>query len=197
MERPLQRPAWGRRGREPGRGSPPPLPPPAALTHWQPTGPRPKPAAARQPPRHEYTLGERWGQQMAGRRPAGQGGRRAAERPPQPHPLAPPPQLEGHRSDPPPPRSRGDAPPPPEGTATRGGGGGMRLDLHTARPSSPSRLLPRGWRLTGEPSPARRGGARTTPWGTAAHHNSMGAVPPMTPPMTIAHSREGRGGVQV
>ena len=30
-------------------------PPPAALTHWQPTGPRLAPTAARQPPQHEYT----------------------------------------------------------------------------------------------------------------------------------------------
>ena len=34
---------------------PPPSPPPAALTHWRPTGPRPMPTAARQPPGHEYT----------------------------------------------------------------------------------------------------------------------------------------------
>ena len=37
------------------RSLPPSLhpPPPAALTHWRPTGPRPTPAAARQPPQHE------------------------------------------------------------------------------------------------------------------------------------------------
>ena len=39
-----------------GGGVPPPPPPPAALTRWRPTGPRPTPAAARQPPRHEYTV---------------------------------------------------------------------------------------------------------------------------------------------
>ena len=56
------------RGREPGRGGSPPLPPPlAALTHWRPTVPRPTPAAARQPPRHEYTRGgARRRQRMAG-----------------------------------------------------------------------------------------------------------------------------------
>ena len=75
-ERPPQRPARGRWGREPGRGGPPP-PPSAALTHWQPTGPRPTPAAARQPPRHEYTPGGHRRQRMAGGRPTGRGGRGA------------------------------------------------------------------------------------------------------------------------
>ena len=40
---------------------PPPSPCPAALTHWGPTGPRPTPTAARQPPQHEYTPGGRAG----------------------------------------------------------------------------------------------------------------------------------------
>ena len=35
----------------------PPPPPPAALTRWRPTRPHLTPAAARQPPRHEYTPG--------------------------------------------------------------------------------------------------------------------------------------------
>ena len=90
-------------------------------------------------------------------RGGGAGGGGAAHPPPPP---ATPPQLEGHRSDPPPPRSRGDAPPPPEGTATRGGGV-MRLDLHTARPSPPCLLPPRGSRPTGEPAPSRQSCART------------------------------------
>ena len=43
-------------GANQGRGVPSP-PPPAALARRRPTGPRLKPAAARQPPRHEYTPG--------------------------------------------------------------------------------------------------------------------------------------------
>ena len=72
----------------------------------------------------------------------------------------------------------------------------MRLNMHTASPSAASRLLPRGWRPTGEPTSTRQSGARTKPWGrhTAAHHNSIGAAPPMTPPMTIAHLRRAEGG---
>ena len=44
-----------------GRSHPPSPPPPAALTHWQLTGPRPTPTAARQPPQHEHTPGGRAG----------------------------------------------------------------------------------------------------------------------------------------
>ena len=52
----------------------------------------------------------------------------------------------------------------------------MRLDLHTARPSAPSRLLPLGSRPTGESTPARRSSTRTK------HQNSMEAAPCMTLP---------------
>ena len=140
-----------------------------------------------------YPRGARRRQRITGQRPTGRGGGGRRSSPPTP-PRSPA-QLEGHRSDPLPPPNRGDAPPPPEGTATRGGGG-VRLDLHTARPSAPSRLLPRGSQLTGKPTPERRRGARNKPWGrrTSAHQNSMGAAPPMTPPVTIAHSeRAARG----
>ena len=141
---------------------PPPPPPPAALTHWRPTGPRPTPAADRQPPRHDYAPGGTPETTDGRLTPDGAGGQGGGGPAPPP---APPPQLGGHRSDPSPPRSRGDAPPPPEGTAARGGG--VRLDLHTARPSAPSRLLPRGAPPTGEPTPARRSNARTKPGGGA------------------------------
>ena len=40
---------------------PPSLPPPATVTHWRPTGPRPTPTAAWQPPQHGYTPGGRPG----------------------------------------------------------------------------------------------------------------------------------------
>ena len=154
----------GKAGARTRAGGLPPPPPPSCRTeplaaHRAAPDARIRPAT---PTARVYPGGARPRQRMAGRRPTGRGGggRRSAPPPP-----APPPQLEGHRSDPPPPRSRGDAPPPPEGTATRGGG--MRLDLHTARPSAPSRLLPRGSRPTGEPTPARQSGARTKPGGGA------------------------------
>ena len=78
-------PIRGRPGEDGGanQGAPPP-PPPAALTRWRPTGPHPTPAAARQPPRHEFTPGgAQRRQRMAGRRPTGRGGGGAA---PPPHP---------------------------------------------------------------------------------------------------------------
>ena len=190
-ERPYQRPARGRRGRKPGRGGSPPLPPPpAALTRWRPTGPRPTPAAARQPPRHEYTPGGHAGEngwQADARR--GRGGGWAA--PPPPPPPAPPPQLGNHRSDPPPPRSRGGAPPPPEENATRGGG--MRLDLHNARPSAPCRS--RGGRSC-RASPHLRAGATRGPSLAAAHggaREQYGGRAPHDPPMTTAHSGRAEG----
>ena len=187
-ERPLQRPAWGRQGREPGRrGSPPLPPPPAALTHRLPTEPRPTPAAARQPPRHEYTPGRRAGDdgwQADARRGGGAGGGRAAG--PTPPPL-PPASLRATGSTLRPPLDPRGRPPSPRRDRDAGGGG-MWLDLHTARPSAPGRL-PR----THTSAPERRADQA---WGrrTAAHQNSMGAASPMTPPMTIAHSGRAEGG---
>ena len=149
---------------------PPPPPPPAALARRRPTGPRLTPAAARQSPRHEYTPGGHAGDngwQADARRGVGAGGR-----PPHPPPPPlPPPSLGATGAALRPPGAEG-TPPPPEGTATRGGG--MRLDLHNARPSAPSRLLPRGSRPQGGPTPAWRR--------TAAHRNSMEAAPYMTLP---------------
>ena len=182
----------GKTGARTRAGAPPP---PPALTHWQQTGPRPTPAAARQPPRHEYTPGGHAGDNgwQADARRGGEAGGRPPHPPPPP---APPHQLGGHRSDPPPPRSRGDAPPPAEGTATQGGA--MRLDLHTARPSAPSRLLPRGSRPTGEPTPARRSNARTKPGGGARRRTRTVWRPrPLLPSHDHSPLREDRGGVQV
>ena len=134
-------------------GCPPPLPPPpppAALTRWRPTGPRPTPKAARQPPRHEYTPGGHAGgngRQADARLGGGAGGR--PPHPPPPHP----PKLGSHRSGPPPPLERRGRPPPRRDRDA--GGGGMRLDL-----------LPRGSRPWGEPTPACRSNARNgTVWG--------------------------------
>ena len=157
-EQPYQSLARGRQGREPGRGGSPP-PPPAALARGRPIGQRPTPAAARQPPRQEYTPGGHTGDNGWQAEPDG-----ARERPPQPPPPAPP------TPPPPPPQAWGpqerpSAPPEPRGRPpTQKGprrGGGVRLDLHTARPSAPSRLLSRGSRPQGEPTPACRSNART------------------------------------
>ena len=72
-------------------GSPPPSPAsPAALTRWQPTGPRPTPAAAQQPPRHEYTPGGRPETTDGRPTPDGAGGRGTAPPPPPPRRLPPP-----------------------------------------------------------------------------------------------------------
>ena len=91
-----------------------PPPPPAALTRWRPTGPHPTPAAARQPPRHEYTPGGQAGDngwQADAQRGGGAGGR-----PPHPPPPLPPPAWEpqGRPSIPPEPSKEGpyrDRPP--------------------------------------------------------------------------------------
>ena len=136
-------------GANQGGGVPPPSPPPpAALARRRPTGPRPTPAAARQRQRQR--------QRVAGQRPTGRGGGGAA--PPPPPPL-PPPSLGATGAALRPPGAEGTPPPPQKGP--RRGGGGMRLDLHTARPSAPSRLLPRGSRPQGEPTPACLSNART------------------------------------
>ena len=140
-------------------GSPPPPPPPPRRTDPLAADRTAPDARGRRatPTARVYPAGARRRQRRAGRRPTGRGGGGAA--PPPPPPRSPPPAWEPQER-PSPPRSRGGAPPPPEGTATRGGGG-VRLDLHTARPSAPSRLLPRGSRPTGKPTPARRSNTRT------------------------------------
>ena len=147
-------------GANQGGGVPPPSPPPPP-PHL-PVGRRPDRARRPRPPGNPHgTSIPRGGtpETTDGRpTPDGAGGR--PPHPPPPPPL-PPSSLGATGAALRSPRSRGDAPPPPEGTATRGGGGGMRLDLHAARPSAPSRLLPRGSRPQGEPTPACRGNART------------------------------------
>ena len=132
---------------------------------------------------------------MAGRRPTGRGGGERRSGPPTPPP-APPPQLEGHRSDPSPFRSRGDASPPPEGTATRGGGGGVAAGPAHRTPQRPQPPAPAGVAADGRARNSAPEQRAAQSWGrrTAAHQSSMEAAPPMTPPMTIAHSRRAEGG---
>ena len=89
----------------------------------------------------------------------------AGGRPPRPPPPPPPPSLGATGATLGPPGAEG-APPLPQKGPRRGGGGGC-LDLHIARPSAPSRLLPLGLRPTGKPTPARRSNARTNLGGGA------------------------------
>ena len=194
-ERPYQRPARGRRGRERGRGgSPPPPPPPPP--HW-PVGGRPDRARRPRPPGnpHGTIIPQGGTPETTDGRPTPDGARGRGGRPPHPPP-APPPQFGSHRSGPPPPRSRGEAPPPPRRDRDAGGGG-MRLDLHTARPSAPSRLLPRGSRPQGEPTPACRSNARTKLGGGARRRTGTVWRPrPTLPSRDRSPLREGGGGVQ-
>ena len=145
----------GARTRAGGFPPPPPPPPP----HW-PVGGRPDRARRPRPPGNPHgTSIPRGGtpDTTDGRpTPDGAGGRGGG--PPTPPPRSPPPAREPQERPAAPPEPRG-RPPPPGGTATRGGD--MRLDLHTARPSAPSRLLPRGSRPQGEPTPACPSNART------------------------------------
>ena len=111
-------------------GFPPPPSPPVALTNWRPTRQRPAPAAARQPPRHEYTPGGRAGDngwQADDRRGGGAGGGGAAPPPPPP---SPPPSLRatGATLRPPSPRRDRDA----------GGGGGCGWTCTPRAPAPPA-----------------------------------------------------------
>ena len=194
-KRPLQRPALGKRGREPGRGGSPPSPSAAAaLTHWRPTRPRPAPPAARQPPRHEYTPGGRagdYGWQADAQRGGGAGGSGATPRPPL---LLLPPSLRATGATLRPPGAEGTPPLPRKGPR-RGGGGGAAGPAHRApqrpQPPAPARGAVDGRAHTSAPE---RRADQAWAWRTAGHLNSMGAPPPMTPPMTIAHSGRAEGG---
>ena len=157
---------------------PPPPPHPAALARRRPTGPRPTPASARQPRRHEYTPGGHVrdnGWQADPRRGGGRGGGN-----PKPPP-APPPRVGSHRSGSPPPRSRGD--PAPPGRDRDAGGGGAVGPAHRVpqrpQPPAPAGVAAAGQAHTSVPEQrAHQACGRRT----AAHQNSMEAAPYMTLP---------------
>ena len=174
-------------------GFPPLPPPPAALTRWRPTRPRPTPAAARQPPRHDYTPGGHAGDngwQADARQGGGAGGREGGS-PSPPPPRSPPPAWKPQERPSAPPEPRGR---PPSPRRDRDAGGGVRLDLHTARPSAPSHS--RGGRRR-RASPHQRAGATRGPSLGAAHGGApeqYGGRAPHDPPMTTVHSGRAGGG---
>ena len=149
---------------------PPPPPPPAALTRRRPTGPRPTPAAARQPPRHEYTAGGH--ARGNGRQADARRGRGAGRPPPHPPPPPHPCQLGSHRSGPPPPRSRGDAPPDRRDRDAGGGNCGWTCSR---------------WGHGRGASPHQRAGATRAA-------EQYGGRAPHDPPVTRAHSGRAEGG---
>ena len=168
-EQPFQRPARGRRGREPGRGGSTSLPPPPRRTEplaADRTAPdaRGRPAT---PTARVYPGGARRRQQMTtdAQRGGGAGGR-----PPDP------------------------APPLPEGTATRGGGAcGWTF---TPRAPAPPVACSRGGRGR-RASPHQRAGATLGPSLRAAHGDApeqYGGRAPHDAPMTTAHSGRAEGG---
>ena len=110
-----------------------------------------------------------------------------------PPPPGPPPSLRATGATLRPPWNRGDPPLPQK--RTRRGGGDAAGPAHRA-PQRPQPPAPAGSAADGRAhtsAPERR---TDQAWGrhTAAHQNSMGAAPPMTPPKTIAHSGRAEGG---
>ena len=191
-ERPYQRPAWGRRGREPGRGGSPPLPPPPRRTDPS-LADRTAPDARGRPvtpTARVYPGGARRRQRMADRRPTGRGGR-AGGPPTPPPPPSPAWEPQERPSATPEPRGR---PPPPEGTATRGGGGcGWTC---TPRAPAPPGACSRGGRGR-RASPHQRAGATRAPSLGAAQGGApeqYGGRAPHDPPVTTAHSGRAEGG---
>ena len=175
------------RGANQGGGVPapsPPPPPPAALTLWRLTGPRPTPAAARQPPRHEYTPGGHAGgsgRQADARRGGGAGGR-----PPHPPPPAPPPAREPQERPSAPLEPRG-RPPPPDLV-------GPNFGHHKARVQavgwSPLGTRKQGSRPFAAPPPPNRNGAETRP-GTAPPPPPQHALAPPHPHCRPSHGDQG------
>ena len=176
-------------------GFPPSLSPPAALTHWRPTGPRPAPEAAWQPPRHEYTPGgARRRQQVAGRRPTGRGGGGRLSGPPTPPPCPPPRSLRATGATLLPPGAEGTPPLPQKGP--RRGGCGWTCTPRAPAPPATCSHGGRGRRA----SPHQRAGAACGPSLGVAHGGApeqYGGRAPHDPPDDHCPLGEGREGVQV
>ena len=172
---------------------PPQPPPPAALTHSRPTGPRLTPAAARQPPWHEYTPGGHAvdnGSQADAGRGGGAGGGGAA--PPPPPPL-PPPSLRATGATLRPLGAQGTPPLPKNGP--RRGGTGCDLTC-TPRASAPPAASSRGGRGR-RASPHQRARAALGPSLGAAHGGAPGQYggrAPHDPPHDHCPLRGGQRG---
>ena len=181
-ERPLQRPVWERRGREPRRGGSPPLPPPPRRTDPLAADPAAPDACGRPatPTTGVYPGGARRRQRMAGRRLTGRGdgGRRGG--PPNP-PLLPPPSLRATGATSRPPGAEGTPPLPQKGPRRGEGDAAGPAHRATQRPQPPAPAGVAADRRAHTSAPERRADQA---WGrrTAAHQNSMEAAQPMTPP---------------
>ena len=171
---------WRRPGQRKRSGPPLPPPPPAALARQRPTGPRPTPAATRQPPRHEYTPGGTPETTDGRPTPDGAGGRGGG--PPIPPPRSPPPSLVATGAALRPSGAEG-TPPPPQKGPRRGWGGDAAGPAHRApqrpQPPAPAGVVAAGRAHTSVPEQRAH-----QAWGrrTAAHRNSMDAAPYMTLP---------------
>ena len=195
-ERPYQRPARGRRGREPGRGGSPPPPPPPPRRTGPSAADRTAPDARGRPASptaRVYPGGARRKQRMAGRRPTGRGGGGAA--PPAP-PCSPPPALEPQERPSAPLGAEGTPPPPPPRRDRDAGGGGGCGWTCTLRAPAPPAACSRGGRGR-RASPHQRAGATRAPSFGAAHGGApeqYGGRALHDPPGTAAHSGRADGG---
>ena len=155
-------PAWGGRWSRPWPGNPSPPP----LRTDPPAADRTAPGAHDRPATGVYQGGVRWRGRGTGPgargRPPGQRRREQRRGPPFPSfPHSLPACGPRGRRPSTPPRGRGGVPPPPEWTVTPGRQ--TQLDLHAARPRTPTCPPPRGSRQAGKPAPARKNSARPTP----------------------------------
>ena len=168
-EQPYQRPARGRRGREPGRGGSPPLPPPPPRRTDPSAADRTAPDARGRPATPMARVYPEGGtpETTAGRpTPDGAGGREGTPPPP-----GTPLRLGSHRNGPLPPRGRGDAPPQ---KGSRRGGGGCGWTCSSGD---------RGRRA----SPHQHAGATRAP-------KQYGGRAPDDPPLTTARTGRAEGG---
>ena len=143
------------------RSLPPSLPPPAALTHWRPTEPRPTPTGARQPPQHGYTPGGRAGDkgwQADTRRGRGAGSSGAAPPPPPPPRRTPRGLRAAGAPTLRPPRAEGTPPLPQKGPRRGRGNAAGPARRAPQRPPPPAPVSPH--QRAGATHGPRPGGAR-------------------------------------
>ena len=162
-ERPYQRAARGRRGREPGRGGSTPLPPPPRRTDplaADRTAPDARGCPAT-PTARVYPERARQRQRMAGQRPTGGWGGGAAPPAPRPPPPLPPPSLGATGAALRPPGAEGTPPPPPPRRDRVVGGGGDAAGPAHRAPQRPQPAAPVGVAAAGQRKPACRSNART------------------------------------